>query len=160
MSLGMAASGSDCSWAARVDEAAARIGKTPRPWQRKVLEVRLLRALYRASSRRCCALASASASETDSRSLRGVRAGQAWRDGRDALVLSGTGTGKSLCFQLPALMRCGVVIVGIGGETRLHTVAILRGRDRLGPLPRAIAPSHRPEAAGVLRPRPANAAAA
>ena len=27
-----------------------------------------------------------------------------WRSGRDALVLSGTGTGKSLCFQLPPII--------------------------------------------------------
>mmetsp|Transcript_9228 Transcript_9228/g.24235 ORF Transcript_9228/g.24235 Transcript_9228/m.24235 type:complete len:780 (+) Transcript_9228:30-2369(+) len=36
---------------------------------------------------------------------------QNWRQRRDCLVLSGTGSGKSFCFQAPALMANGVVVV-------------------------------------------------
>merc|ERR1712151_935021 len=36
---------------------------------------------------------------------------QAWERGQDSLILSGTGSGKSLCFQLPALLANGIVIV-------------------------------------------------
>ena len=32
-------------------------------------------------------------------------------DGRDALAVLPTGGGKSLCFQLPALIREGLVVV-------------------------------------------------
>eukprot|EP00927_Polykrikos_kofoidii_P030910 TRINITY_DN2658_c0_g1_i1.p1 TRINITY_DN2658_c0_g1~~TRINITY_DN2658_c0_g1_i1.p1 ORF type:complete len:823 (+),score=88.80 TRINITY_DN2658_c0_g1_i1:73-2469(+) len=35
----------------------------------------------------------------------------AWQRSQDTLVLSGTGSGKSLCFQLPALLQRKVVVV-------------------------------------------------
>lgn len=36
-----------------------------------------------------------------------------WHAGGDALVLSGTGSGKSLCFQVPALVAEGTVVIVI-----------------------------------------------
>lgn len=35
---------------------------------------------------------------------------EAWRGGRDSLILSGTGSGKSLCFQVPALLAQASVV--------------------------------------------------
>eukprot|EP01048_Picozoa_sp_COSAG05_P002067 COSAG05_NODE_77_length_21410_cov_1079.308573_5_plen_366_part_00 len=46
-------------------------------------------------------------------SLRGFQLGavEALLSGRDALVVSGTGSGKSVCFQLPPLLREGAVSI-------------------------------------------------
>ena len=40
-----------------------------------------------------------------------IRAVQAVLSGRDALIVLPTGGGKSLCFQVPALVRTGLTIV-------------------------------------------------
>lgn len=40
-----------------------------------------------------------------------ARAFKEWEEGRDLLVVWPTGSGKSLCYQLPALIRPGLVVV-------------------------------------------------
>ena len=51
---------------------------------------------------------------------------QAWRAGRDSLVLSGTGSGKSLCYMLPA-----VLCADEGAVTLVVTPLISLARDQV-----------------------------
>ena len=50
----------------------------------------------------------------------------AWLAGRDALVLSGTGSGKSACYMLPAVMSCDH-----GGVALVITPLISLARDQV-----------------------------
>ena len=58
------------------------------------------------------------------------RAIQAWRNGRDVLVLSGTGSGKSLCYMLPALL----VSDAAGSVALVITPLISLARDQVARL--------------------------
>jgi ATP-dependent helicase YprA (DUF1998 family) len=44
----------------------------------------------------------------------------AWLQGRDSLILSGTGSGKSVCFQVPLLCLCVYVCVYVCICVRLY----------------------------------------